>query len=250
MCPKELANVCKVAKAYMGIEKFVLTMTIGTTFTGAVDDVFALTESMGEAGINRRADVHIHADAALNGGFWNILAANGRVERLRLGHEIDSLSISGHKWYGGFIGGVVLMGNPPAVSGIQVPYLSFTDRMASGSKDGLVAPKWHARLRQFNWEEELRRCETNAQYLMTKLSERNIQSAKHNPGIIVVFPKPSDEFCDRFQLATQDQFAHVCVMPHITVDILDMFLDELDSDICPEVGKPSIEMMQPIQCSF
>ena len=219
---KDLEAVVSFAKR-IGIESLVILATLGTTFKGACDDIVAINDIITHPMLFPREAVHIHIDAALHGGFYH---HSSKKQDYLLGRDFDSFSVSGHKWYGGFIGGCFFT-HLNTDDTVKVDYLGFEDKVASGSRDALIAPMWHARLNQFDWKQEYRRCRSNMRYLEQRLQEYSIPSFSHSISVITMFPKPSQVICDRFQLATLDGWAHACVMPHMTKEIIDMFLDHM-----------------------
>jgi len=174
-----------------------------------------------------RSSVHLHLDGAFYGGFWRHVAPdveNG-VVKYKFQEHFDSLAISGHKWFGGFVAGCIMTTLP--VDGPFVEYLGFRDTIASGSRDGFVAPMWICRLKQFDWDDEFKRCRKNLKWLEHALSKLDILSFSHPAGLIVVFASPSNALCNKYQLATQRGFAHVCVMPGVTLKNLEDFVSDL-----------------------
>ncbi|KAK2404411.1 serine decarboxylase [Trifolium repens] len=67
----------------------------------------------------------------------------------------------------------------------------------------------------------------NARYLKDKLCDVAISTMLNEFSNTVVFEKPLDcEFCRRWNLAYQENIAHVVVMQHVTIEMLDSFVDE------------------------
>ncbi|KAI6659002.1 Histidine decarboxylase [Oopsacas minuta] len=71
----------------------IVIATLGTTMKGATDDVLKIREVLLEKGV-RKDNLYVHADAALNGGFWHLDKANYPYQ---LGNDTNLLSISGYK---------------------------------------------------------------------------------------------------------------------------------------------------------
>merc|ERR1712242_614892 len=134
--------------------------------------------------------LYLHLDAALNGGWWNL---DPETPKYKLGVHFDSLSISGHKWYGGFIGGSVyiLKGDGLAEGSAQIKDVKMIDKMISGSRPGDTAVLWQARLYQFDWDAELARCKRNCKFLVKKLAELGVSTSFQS--LNVVMPKPSED---------------------------------------------------------
>ena len=223
---RSLEQVVGVARRSMDISRFVVVCTLGTTFRGASDDVRGVLRVLHAVGIERE-HVHIHVDAALAGGYWPL---DEHAPKYVLGEDFDSISISAHKWWGGVVGGVVLLSaaacSAQAESGAYVPYLQITDRMISGCRDGLIAPLWQARMRQLEWGDEYARCVGLCEIFEAALGKSRVPHARQPHSLIIVFPRPSERTVELFQLATVDDEAHVVVLPHATEEAL-LWLAEL-----------------------
>ncbi|CAO2835828.1 unnamed protein product [Amaranthus hypochondriacus] len=71
-------------------------------------------------------------------------------------------------------------------------------------------------------------CLHNAHYLKDRLKKAEVSAMLNELSNIVVFERPQDEkFVHRWQLACQGNIAHVCVMSHVTKEMIDNFVDEL-----------------------
>jgi glutamate/tyrosine decarboxylase-like PLP-dependent enzyme len=170
----------------------------------------------------------MHLDAALNGGWWNL---DPETPKYKLGVHFDSLSISGHKWYGGFIGGSVyiLKGDGLAEGSSQIKYVKMIDKMISGSRPGDTAVLWQARLYQFDWVEEFARCKTNCKFLVQKLAELGVSTSFQS--LNVVMPKPSEDLTRKYQLMPYDDNCQCIVLPHVTQEQLAAFAEEYSAEL-------------------
>jgi len=201
--------------------------TIGTTFMGACDDVKAVRKILAANGYSGNKGF-LHLDAALNGGWWNL---DKNTPKYKIGVDFDSLSISGHKWYGGFIGGSVYItkGTGLAEGNSQIKYVKMIDKMISGSRPGDTAVLWQARMYQFDWVEELARCKSNCQYLVDELAKLGVSTSFQS--INVVMPKPSEELTLKYQLMPTDDNCQCIVMPHVTKEQLGTFVEEYGMEV-------------------
>lgn len=78
------------------------------------------------------------------------------------------------------------------------------------------------------FQKEVQKCLRNAHYLKGRLREAGISAMLNELSSTVVFERPRDEeFVRRWQLACERNMAHVIVMPSVTIDKLNNFLDEL-----------------------
>ena len=166
-------TLIETSKNFFGYDAVLVVACLGTTFFGGVDDVAEMTAILGEYGYFRGKNAYIHLDAALHGGFWPDYAElNSGILSLDIGRVIDSVNISGHKWWGGFVAGIVLVSTQSAVEeelGNLIEYVGMVDKFVSGSRSGAVPVLWYARIKQFDWKAELTRCIENARYAQSKL---------------------------------------------------------------------------------
>ena len=82
------------------------------------------------------------------------------------------------------------------------------------------------------FKREAETCIENAQYLYEKLKSFNYPDVAYNPNqIIVTFKKPQDAIVKKYQLATQEDKAHVVVMQHINRHKIDEFCAVLQESL-------------------
>merc|ERR1712070_95490 len=151
--------------------------------------------------------------------------------KYKIGVDFDSLSISGHKWYGGFIGGSVYItkGTGLAEGNSQIKYVKMIDKMISGSRPGDTAVLWQARMYQFDWVEELARCKDNCRFLVGELEKLGVTSSFQS--INVVLPKPSEALMLKYQLMPTDDNCQIVMMPHVSRTQLREFVEEYAAEL-------------------
>ncbi|RWW24668.1 hypothetical protein BHE74_00001604 [Ensete ventricosum] len=113
----------------------------------------------------------------------------------------------------------------------NVEYLASRDATIMGSRNG-HAPifLWYTLNRKGyrGFQKEVKKCLRNAHYLKDRLKEAGISVMLNELSSTVVFERPKDEeFVRQWQLACEGNIAHVVVMPNVTADKLDTFLNEL-----------------------
>lgn len=113
----------------------------------------------------------------------------------------------------------------------NVEYLASRDATIMGSRNG-HAPifLWYTLNRKGykGFRKEVQKCLRNAHYLKDRLREAGISGMLNELSSTVVFERPQDEeFVRRWQLACEGNMAHVIVMPNVTIEKLDDFLNEL-----------------------
>jgi histidine decarboxylase len=217
------------ASKLLGYDAILMVATIGTTFFGGCDDVRGIQALLTKYGYSPGDASYLHLDAALHGGFWH---DSPTAPKYQLGSDFDSVSISGHKWFGGFVAGVVMIThhNKPE-EGLKkaVEYVGMVDKFVSGSRNGASAVLWLARIYQFDWPAELERCLGNAEYLIKSLRELGVVAASQN--INVLMPRPSPELAHKWQLMCVGDEAQVLMMPHVLRPDLEAFVEDVKADV-------------------
>lgn len=73
-----------------------------------------------------------------------------------------------------------------------------------------------------------RHCMETAQYLRDKITEAGLTCRLNDLSCTVVLERPMDDkFIKRWQLACEEDIAHVVVMPNVTKNKIDKFVEEL-----------------------
>lgn len=68
----------------------------------------------------------------------------------------------------------------------------------------------------------------NAEALKTMLTKAKIPAYRNEFSNIVYFQKPrNQDFVNKWQLACGEGYAHVVLMPHVSVEKMKLFVDEL-----------------------
>lgn len=214
----------------LGVDAIFLCLTLGTTFFGGCDDVEGIRSLLMENGYGPKS-FYIHIDAALHGGFWN---KDSQTPKYQIGKHFDSISISGHKWFGGFIAGCFVATNKGSAdnaihNGLHIEYVEMVDRFISGSRSGACAVLWMARLLQFDWQAELDRCHANRDYLVDELRSLGLKVASQYVNVLM--PRPSEELARKWQLMCVGDEAQVLVLPHAARHFLEEFVDDVKNDI-------------------
>ncbi|XP_028792023.1 serine decarboxylase-like [Neltuma alba] len=206
----------------------IINLNIGTTMKGAIDDVDLVVQTLQECGFTRDR-FYIHCDAAL---FGLMLPFIKQAPKLSFKKPIGSISTSGHKFIG-----------CPVPCGVIITRLEYIDAMSKdieiiASRDATITGSRSGHAPIFLWyalkkkgllglKKEVEQCMRNADYLRDKLREAGISAMKNEFSNIVVFEKPEDdEFARRWSLACKGTVAHVVVMQHVTVEMLDSFVSE------------------------
>ena len=185
----------------------ILVATYGTTFTGELEDYQEQLKYLNDNNIPH----YIHCDMALYGSFCPFLPEGLKPPFIPSFQDIDSLSISGHKFFAvGLPCGVVLTKEP--MSGRLVEYTGCHDNTLLGSRSGFAALFFWYRIQQFlerGLVKMAKKCVDKAE-LAIKLIPNSYRTGKWSNTVI--FPKPSNKLCKEWQLATQGNEAHIICM--------------------------------------
>ncbi|KAJ1425006.1 Pyridoxal-phosphate binding site [Sesbania bispinosa] len=207
----------------------IINLNIGTTMKGAIDDVDLVIQTLGESGFPRNR-FYIHCDGAL---FGMMLPFLKKAPRTTFKKPIGSIAISGHKFFGCPIpcGVVITRLEHINVLSKDVEYIASKDVTITGSRCG-HAPMflWYAIQERglIGFEKEVEMCIMNARHLLDQLRHAGIGAMLNEFSNTVVFERPlDDEFTSRWSLACKGNIAHVVVMQHVTIEMLDSFVVEL-----------------------
>ncbi|OIV91558.1 hypothetical protein TanjilG_08970 [Lupinus angustifolius] len=200
-----------------------------TTVKGAVDDLDLVIKTLEDTGFSHDR-FYIHCDGAL---FGLMMPFVKRAPKVSFKKPIGSVSVSGHKFVGCPMPCGVQITRLESVNALSrnVEYLASRDATIMGSRNG-HAPifLWYTLNRKGyrGFQKEVQKCLRNAHYFKDRLLDAGIGAMLNELSSTVVFERPHDEeFIRRWQLACQGNIAHVVVMPNITIEKLDDFLNEL-----------------------
>lgn len=203
----------------------IILANIGTTMTEAKDDVTRIKKILKQYAIK---SYYIHSDAALSGVYLGVLGK----EHFDFEAAADSIAVSGHKFIGCPItcGVVIVKKSYKNRIGRSIPYIGSLDTTISGSRNGITPLfLWYA-IKKLGREGILKMALDAlelAQYTEKELIKSGIKAWRNPNALTVVFPKPSDEICRKWQLATEHDLAHLICMPGVTKNQIDSFLDDL-----------------------
>ena len=69
-----------------------------------------------------------------------------------------------------------------------------------------------------------------ARYVEGKLNELGLNAWRNNDALTVVFDKPSQAICDKHQLASEGEIAHIICVPGIKQTQVDVLIADLAHD--------------------
>ena len=209
----------------------ILNLNIGTTMKGAIDNFHKVLDILKSCEIK---EYYIHCDAAAFGGYLPFL--NGSPE-INFVYPMNSVSVSLHKFIGlPFPAAIFLVRNellnflPDNV--INSSYTGSYLNTLSCSRNGHSAIFTYSRLLQLGGDDGIKNkaqyCVSLAQYAEKCL--KNIQYPfvlRNDFSNIVVFSTPNKEIITKWQLAVNTKYAHIIVMPNVTKDIIDSFVEDM-----------------------
>ena len=216
----------------------IIFANIGTTMKGAIDNIDVIRNTLSDLAIHH---YYIHADAALSG---MILPFVDDPQPFDFAAGIDSISVSGHKMIGSPIPCGVVLAKKNHVDRIarSVEYIGTLDTTLSGSRNGITPLfLWYAfHTKGINGLKTIiQQCLNHADYAIEKLAEIDIKAWRNKNSITVVFRRLTPELETDWQLAVENDNAHIIIMPQVTKERIDHFVMDIKKRLSPkEESKP------------
>lgn len=216
----------------------IINVNIGTTVKGAVDNLDRILRILKSLGIPRER-YHIHCDGAL---FAMMLPFVDFAPTVNFEKPIDSIAVSGHKMLGCPMPCGIALTRKEHVKKVEqrIDYLNSVDTTIMGSRNGQAALYLWYSLRKKGMEgikQDVVHCMETAMYLRDKITEGGLTCRLNDLSSTVVLERPMDNgFIKRWQLACEDDIAHVVVMPNVTKEKIDLFVEELLA-CCDKYGR-------------
>lgn len=204
----------------------IIFANVGTTMTEARDDIGRIREIMDSMAIRER---YIHVDAALSGAYLPFVAPRPAFD---FADGADSISISGHKFLGSPMPCGIVLAKKHNVTRIarSIDYIGSLDTTISGSRNGFTPLVLWQRIDTLGLqgirERALRALEI-ARYAEETIREAGIAAWRNPNAVTVVFPRVHDALREKWQLATQGDISHLIVMPGITKEHIERFVEDL-----------------------
>ena len=210
---------------------------MGSTFKGAIDNQQELNAVLAR---HPEIDVYRHVDAALFGGYLPFTQYRYLVNRQEI--EYESISISGHKFFGIdspcglFLTTREVYDNQAS---FDIAYLNANMRMISCSRSGVEPLKFWWLLNTVGiegWSEQASAMMENTAYLVNELRRIGWPCWNNEYSNTVFFRRPSPEIVSKYNLANSydDRFggplSHIVVMQHVRKDIIDQFVKDLQGN--------------------
>ena len=211
----------------------IVLANIGTTVKGAIDDIGKIKAILQK---HLKEDFYIHCDAALSG---MILPFVEDPPMYGFDAGIDSISVSGHKMIGAPMPCGIVLTYKRYVERIakNVEYVHLVDTTINGSRNGITPLMlWYAfkRYGTKGLKDIVDRSLGMADYAVNLFKIKGINAWRNKHSITVVFPHPSEELIHKWQIAPQKNIAHIITMPHITKEIINELVGEIEKEFKKE----------------
>jgi len=212
----------------------ILNVNIGTTVKGAVDNLDRILDILKELNIPRE-QFYIHCDGALFALMMPFLDKDD-AESPTISFQtkpIDSIAVSGHKMLGCPMPCGVALCRKHHVDNVEehIDYLNSVDTTIMGSRNGQAALYMWYSLRKKGLtgiKNDVLHCMDTAKYLRDQLTLKGFACRLNDLSSTVVLERPvEDAFVKRWQLACEEDIAHVVVMPNVTPSKIDVFVKDM-----------------------
>lgn len=231
----------------------IVIANIGTTITGAIDNVPGIKQII--ESLNPRPLYTIHLDGALTGFVLPILKPFGEVENYFSAIGANTLAVSAHKYPGlSQPCGVVLADRTFYEKAFEkternVEYVgNIVDSTITGSRSGLNVLMLYNALCTLGLNkgkakltEMVNENIANAKYLYEELvklyGQENVNYPYH---FNVMFPRPSTEISKKYQLMLTGEKATICVLTNVNRNLINQFLKELKLEKETPMNKTTI----------
>lgn len=204
----------------------IIIANIGTTMTGAIDNIKLIKTTLHQAGIK---DYYIHCDAALHG---LILPFRQNPKMFNLA-AIDSLTISGHKLIGSPLPCGIFLCRKNVIKNFDkyIEYVQTPDMTIAGSRNGLTPLiLWQKFLAHNDLKNIVDLVIERADYTIQKFQNKHMHAWRNEDSPIVIFPSPSMKIVKKWMLAQQGDIAHIVTMPHVDEAMIDAFVEDMFLD--------------------
>ncbi len=221
----------------------IVVTNIGTTITGAIDNVPEIKKILDEA--PKKPTYTIHMDGALTGFVLPILKPFGDIPNYFEYLGVNTLAVSAHKYPGLSQPCGILLARRPFFekafekSERSIDYVGdILDVTITGSRSGLNVLMFYNALCTLGLDKNTDK--------LKKMVEENIDHAKYLYQALVkifgeqavsypyhfnvIFPKPSMAMARKYQLMLTGGNATICVLSNVTKELIDQFINDLKLD--------------------
>ena len=210
----------------------IINANIGTTVKGAVDNLIGIFGVLEQLYIPLNK-VYIHCDGAL---FAMILPFIDKKNKLNINFNllITSISVSGHKFLGIPMPCGIFICRKNLMDKVKKPieYLNSVDSTITGSRNGFTSLfMWNSLVEKglSGLKKDTEHCLRLTKYVISSLKDKNISCFRNALSNTIVFEKPNcNLFIQKWQLACQNNIAHIIIMPSTSMEKINLFLIDID----------------------
>lgn len=222
----------------------VVIANIGTTITGAIDNVPGIRKIIEE--MNPKPLYSIHLDGALTGFVMPIIKPFGDVKNYFEEIGVNTIAFSAHKYPGlSQPAGIILarkhfFDTAFSKSERSIDYVgNILDVTITGSRSGLNVLMFYNALRALGLHKNNDK--------LTKMVNDNMQTAiylrdelikiygadkvQYPHHFNVMFPRPSAEMAKKYQLMLTGDNATICVLTNVSKRLIDEFINDLKIEL-------------------
>ena len=223
----------------------IVIANIGTTITGAIDDVPGIKKVLEET--TPKPNYTIHMDGALTGFVMPIIKPFGDVQNYFDAIGANTLAVSAHKYPGlSQPCGIILAKRAFFEKAFEksersIDYVgNILDVTITGSRSGLNVLMFYNALCTLGLQngstttlqEMVAENIENGKYLRDQLVKIfGPEKVKYPYHFNVMFPRPSTALARKYQLMLTGENATICVLTNATKDLLKRFINDLKLDL-------------------
>ncbi|MBA3660515.1 MAG: hypothetical protein H0W64_02190 [Gammaproteobacteria bacterium] len=221
----------------------VVIANIGTTITGAIDDVPGIYKIL--RSLPHKPFFTIHLDGALTGFVMPVIKPFGEVENYFGAIGVNTLAVSAHKYPGlSQPCGILLARKEFFAKAFEksersIDYVgNILDVTITGSRSGLNVLMFYNALHSLGLHKDQKKLTrmvqenlARARYLYQRLKEIYGADEVYYPyHFNVIFPRPSNTIAKKYQLMLTGDRATICVLTNVTKELIDQFIIDLQLD--------------------
>lgn len=233
----------------------IVIANIGTTVTGAVDDVPGIKKILDS--MTPKVRYTIHLDGALTGFVMPIIKPFGDVANYFDAIGVNTLAVSAHKYPGlSQPCGIILAKSDFFEKAFEksersIEYVgNIKDVTITGSRSGLNVLMLYNALCSLGMQHGLDKLtkmvednDKHADYVYKKLVELYGKDKVQYPyHFNIIFPKPSMDIAKKYQLMLTGDNATICILSNASIELLDRFVEDLKNDL---TCKQQLEGVKP-----
>lgn len=206
----------------------IMVANIGTTMTGAIDDVNKIASILEK----KKIKYYIHADAALYG---MVLPFVKNAKQFDFRTRINSIAVSGHKFIGSPVPCGIVLVRKKSMGELSkyISYINAHDDTISGSRDAFTALVLWYRLKTIGlagFRKQIAYSLGLAGFLVNELKKIGWPGVAQS-YITVRFKRPSEKLVFKWSLAANNNIAHVICLPHESKTQLEKFVQDLKKEL-------------------